>query len=95
MGIGPMRRVLLRHKLQQSYATHPENTAQITRLIEDGDVFNQWVDSIANANRGLVEMDYDGFFSFVRDHWLSLLSLGIQIAMIFVKPNPNKTQGER
>lgn len=89
MGIGPMRRVLLRHKLQQSYATHPEYTAELTRLIEDGDVFNQWVDSIANANQGLVTMDYDGFFSYIHDHWLDLLLIGIKIATIFLKPNPN------
>lgn len=89
MGIGPMRRVLLRHKLQQSYATHPEHTAEITRLIEDGDVFNQWVDALANTNKGLVEMDYDGFFNFIKEHWIDILLLGVKIALLFMKPNPN------
>jgi len=96
MGIEPMRRVLLHHKLQESYATHPEHSAEITRLIEDGNVFNQWVDAIANANQGLVTMDYGGFFNFIREHWVDLLLLGIKLALIFVKPNPNlDMQGER
>lgn len=96
MGIGPMRKVLLRHKLQQSYETHPEHKEQITLLIEDGNLFNQWIDAVANANKGLVEMDYDGFFSYIRDHWLDILLLGIKIALLFVRPNPNlDTQGER
>ena len=91
MAIGPLRHILLRRRLNESYETHPEHAEQITLLLEDKTAFNSWLDAIANANRRLVSMDWDEFFAFIRDNWLDLLLLGVRIALLFAKTN----KGER
>lgn len=92
--IGPLRCIVVRTRLNQALEDEGTNDRERLELLaKDTRVFLLWMDAIARANPNIVKLSYDDFVTFIREHWLDILTLGIKIAVLFVAPNPN--HGER